>query len=346
MPKVKREVPSKKVVAAPYKAADKKAAAPAVPKKQTKQALLAPLFETKVKNFGIGNDIHPGRDLTRYVRWPHYVKLQRQRRVLYARLKIPPAINQFTRTLDKNTATELFKLLAKYRPEDRATKRARLLKIAAEQVKAVEDKKKEKADNKEKKHADRKAAQKEAYTKTKAEGAKPEEKKELTKAEQAAAKRTELIEKAKLRSDKKKVAATATIKDKKPNVLKYGINHITALVEQKKARLVLIANDVDPIELVVWLPALCRKMDVPYCIVKNKARLGALVHKKTATAVALVNVNKADRAEFTTLSNAIKTNYNDRFDEFRRQWGGGKLGAKSAHAQAKKRKRVQKELRI
>ena len=27
------------------------------------------------------------------------------------------------------------------------------------------------------------------------------------------------------------------------------------------------------VQLVVWLPALCRKMGVPYCIVKGKARL-------------------------------------------------------------------------
>lgn len=343
MPKVKREAQVKKVVAAPYKAADKKAPA-ATPLKLNKAKQFAPLFEKKVKNFGIGNDIHPGRDLTRYVRWPHYVKLQRQRRVLYARLKIPPAINQFTRTLDKNTATELFKLLAKYRPEDRATKKARLLKIAAEQVKAVEQKKAEKLASKDAKKAERKAAQKAEYEKKKGEA--KEEKKESTPAEVAAAHREELKEKAKKRAEKAKQIAAAVIKQKKPNVLKYGINHITALVEQKKARLVLIANDVDPIELVVWLPALCRKMQVPYCIVKNKARLGALVHKKTATAVALVNVDKADKAQFVTLSKAIKENYNDRFDDFRRQWGGSKLGAKSAHAQAKKRKRVQKELRI
>ena len=38
----------------------------------------------------------------------------------------------------------------------------------------------------------------------------------------------------------------------------------------------VIAHDVDPIELVVWLPALCRKMEIPYCIVKGKARLGAV----------------------------------------------------------------------
>ena len=43
----------------------------------------------------------------------------------------------------------------------------------------------------------------------------------------------------------------------------------------------VIAHGVDPIELVVFLSALCRKMGVPYCIIKGKARLGCLVHKKT-----------------------------------------------------------------
>ena len=51
-------------------------------------------------------------------------------------------------------------------------------------------------------------------------------------------------------------------------VVKYGINHITNLVEAGKAQMVVIAHDVDPIELVVWLPALCKKMGVPYAIVK------------------------------------------------------------------------------
>ena len=55
---------------------------------------------------------------------------------------------------------------------------------------------------------------------------------------------------------------------KKPVVVKYGLNHITSLVEAGKAQLVVIAHDVDPIELVVWLPALCKKMNIPYVIVK------------------------------------------------------------------------------
>jgi len=145
------------------------------------------------------------------------------------------------------------------------------------------------------------------------------------------------------KGDAKKSATDASDKKKKPNFLKFGINHITALIEQKKAKLVIIANDVDPVELVIWLPALCRKMQVPYCIVKNKARLGALVRKKTATAVAITRVNKEHQATFGKLTSAIKANYNDRFDEFRRVWGGGHLGNKSAHALLKKKLKAKKE---
>jgi len=41
-------------------------------------------------------------------------------------LKVPPAIAQFGNTLDKNTATQLFRLLNKYRPETKQEKKARL----------------------------------------------------------------------------------------------------------------------------------------------------------------------------------------------------------------------------
>jgi hypothetical protein len=34
-------------------------------------------------------------------------------------------------------------------------------------------------------------------------------------------------------------------------------------------------------QIVVWLPALCRKMNVPYCIVKGKARLAVACNKNT-----------------------------------------------------------------
>lgn len=62
-----------------------------------------PLFEKRSRNFGIGGNIQPQRDMTRYVRWPKYIRLQRQKAVLLQRLKVPPALNQFSKTLDKHT---------------------------------------------------------------------------------------------------------------------------------------------------------------------------------------------------------------------------------------------------
>jgi len=105
----------------------------------------------------------------------------------------------------------------------------------------------------------------------------------------------------------------------------------------------VIAHDVDPIEIVVWLPALCRKMGVPYCIVKGKARLGTVVHKKTATALALADVGPEDKAALATLVTAIKANYNDKFEDTRRQWGGNIMGPKSQAMMVKREKALLKD---
>ena len=56
------------------------------------------------------------------VKWPQYVRLQRQRKILNMRLKVPPALSQFQHTLDRNTAVAVFKLLNKYRPETKQEK--------------------------------------------------------------------------------------------------------------------------------------------------------------------------------------------------------------------------------
>merc|ERR1719158_1565913 len=124
--------------------------------------------EKRPRTFSIGGDILPkGRDLTRFVKWPKYVRLQRAKMTLLKRIKVPPAINQFSNTFDKRHVS-----------------------------------------------------------------------------------------------------------------CKMGINHVTTLIEEKKAKLVVLAHDVDPIEIVVWLPSLCKARGVPYCIVKSKARLGAVVGRR------------------------------------------------------------------
>lgn len=247
---------------APKKSSGKKAPAKAAAPAAVKKA--DPLFPARPRSKTIGGDIRPTRDLSRFVRWPKYVRIQRQRAVLYQRLKVPPSINQFTKTLNKNEAMTVFTLLNKYRPETNAAKKQRVKEAAAA------------------------------------------------------------------------AASGGAAPARAANQVKYGLKHVTTLIEEKKAQLVLIACDVDPIELVIWLPALCRKMDVPFMIVKDKARLGALVHQKTAAVVALTAVDKADQAQLDLLKNLAMEKYNKN-NELTRKWGGGIMGLKT---QAKLDKRA------
>ncbi|SCV03130.1 LAMI_0H05710g1_1 [Lachancea mirantina] len=242
--------PSKKVAPAPLAAKSSKSS-------KAKN----PLTHSTPRSFGIGQAIQPKRNLSRYVKWPEYVRLQRQKKVLSIRLKVPPAITQFQYALDRNTAAETFKLFNKYRPETAVEKKERLTKEAA----AI------------------------AEGKTRQEAS------------------------------------------PKPYVVKFGLNHVVSLIENKKAKLVLIANDVDPIELVVFLPALCKKMGVPYAIVKGKARLGTLVNQKTSAVAALTEVREEDEAALAKLVSTVNANYLEKYEDVKKHWGGGIVGSKAQH---------------
>ncbi|MED6116835.1 60S ribosomal protein L7a-1, partial [Stylosanthes scabra] len=145
-----------------------KALVPTSKKKHEK--VTNPLFEKRPKQFGIGGALPPKRDLTRLVKWPKTVQIQRKTKILKQRGYFLDYL-----LLILHVATSLFKILLKYRSEGKAKKKERLLKRA------------------------------QAETEGK------------------------------------------TVEAKKPTVLKY----------------------------VIWLPALCRKMEIPYCIVKGKVCLGS-----------------------------------------------------------------------
>ncbi|SBT72256.1 60S ribosomal protein L7-3, putative [Plasmodium malariae] len=254
--KKQQKKPSKRTPA-PCPLSNKKAVKKEIKKEKKKGIRENPLiFEKKKKSNVIGVGVRPKKDLSKYVKWPKYIRIQRKKKILLQRLKVPPSINQFNHTLPKNQAQDLINFLRGYKPESKDEKKKRL----------------------------------------------------LTKAKNAL----------------KKIVT----KEKKPIFLKYGINHITKLVENKKASLVVIANDVCPIELVLFLPTLCRLKDIPYCIVKNKALLGTLVHKKTATAVCVQNVLKDDQEKLDYFSKLCREHFNDNVD-IRRKWGGQKMSAKS-----------------
>merc|ERR1712070_1142073 len=199
-------------------------------------------IEKKPRTFSIGGDVLPGkRDLTRFVKWPKCVRLQRSKMTLLKRIKIPPAINQFSNTFDKRQASQLFRLLNNLKPETKTEKKAR---------------RNEAADA---------------------------------------------------------VAAGGKATSKKPVCVKQGLNHVTTLVEEKKAKLVVIAHDVVPIEIILWLPALCKARGIPYCIVKGE--------------------NKNDLANVVTMAEA---NFNDVYDETMKKWGDAEPSGRQLAATAKR----------
>ncbi|VFV37719.1 60s ribosomal protein l7a-like [Lynx pardinus] len=205
------------------KAKGKKVAlAPAVVKKQEAKKVVNPLFEKRPKNFGIRQDIQPKRDLTCSVKWPHYLRLQWQRAILYQK-----------------------------RPETKEEKKQRSLAWA-----------------------------------------------------------------------EKKAASKGDVPTKRPPALQAVVNAVTTLMENKKAQLVVIAYGVDPIELAVFLLALCRNMGVPCGIIQGKTRLGHLVHWKTCTTVTFTQINSEDKGVLAKLVEASRASDNDRYDEIACHWGG------------------------
>jgi len=70
--------------------------------------------------------------------------------------------------------------------------------------------------------------------------------------------------------------------------IKKGTNETTKAVERGLAKLVLIAEDVDPPEVVMHLPLLCEEKKVPYIYVPSKKRLGEAAGIEVAAASAAI----------------------------------------------------------
>ena len=76
--------------------------------------------------------------------------------------------------------------------------------------------------------------------------------------------------------------------------IKKGINEATKSIERGIARLVLVAEDVEPQEVIMYLPGLCDDKKAPYIFVRSKTDLGnaAGIERPTA-AVAIIVDGKA-----------------------------------------------------
>jgi large subunit ribosomal protein L7Ae len=72
-----------------------------------------------------------------------------------------------------------------------------------------------------------------------------------------------------------------------------GANEVTKQVERGQAKLVIMAEDISPEEILAHMPILCEEKNIPYAYVPSKDELGtsAGLHVSTA-AIAILNPGK------------------------------------------------------
>jgi len=70
--------------------------------------------------------------------------------------------------------------------------------------------------------------------------------------------------------------------------IRKGTNETTKTIERGKAKLVLIAENVTPPEVVAHLPLLCDERKVPYVYVPEKQRIGEAIGLTVGSAAAAI----------------------------------------------------------
>ena len=75
--------------------------------------------------------------------------------------------------------------------------------------------------------------------------------------------------------------------------LRKGANEVTKVIERGKAKLVVMASDVSPPEIMMHIPYLCDEKGIPYAYVPNRQELGNTASLKVpTTAVAIIQPGK------------------------------------------------------
>jgi large subunit ribosomal protein L7Ae len=81
----------------------------------------------------------------------------------------------------------------------------------------------------------------------------------------------------------------------KTGAVRKGTNETTKAIERASAKLVVIAEDVEPPEVVAHLPLLCDERKIPYIFVPNREKIGTAIGIDVPAAAASI-VKEGDAA--------------------------------------------------
>ena len=78
--------------------------------------------------------------------------------------------------------------------------------------------------------------------------------------------------------------------------IKIGVNEVTKAIERGKAKLVVMAEDVDPQEIMIHIPIIAAEKKIPFAYCKTKDELGkAAGLKVSTTSIAVLDEGKAKK---------------------------------------------------
>ena len=71
--------------------------------------------------------------------------------------------------------------------------------------------------------------------------------------------------------------------------IRKGTNEVTKAIERSNAKIVIMAEDVTPPEILMHIPSLCEERSIPYCYVPSKKELGSAAGLEVPTAAIAVS---------------------------------------------------------
>ncbi len=84
------------------------------------------------------------------------------------------------------------------------------------------------------------------------------------------------------------------VEKSKKGKIKAGLNEVTKAIERGTAKLVVIAEDVSPAELVMHIPILCKEKNVPFSYINERKELGEKAGLRMATSTIAIIESSAE----------------------------------------------------
>ena len=81
------------------------------------------------------------------------------------------------------------------------------------------------------------------------------------------------------------------ISETKDSKIRKGMNEVTKSIERGQAKIVIMAEDVNPPEILYHVPLLCEEKNIPYTYISSRKNLGNAVNINVgASSIAVDNV--------------------------------------------------------